>query len=112
MPRSRHTSLVVIASISCTIGLLGCVWLWKRHRKNYIWLVNKIFLPTVLHSVAGLVSTLINIYTAQEGECRSLFFTGSYLAFAHSRTWREDCESIKEVDGLALSNYLALLTVV
>lgn len=43
------------------------VWLWWRWRKNYVWLVNRIFLPGSLNSLAGLISTLVNVYTQQDG---------------------------------------------
>lgn len=35
---------------------------------NYVWLMNKIFLPGLLNSFAGLISTLANIYGVQHGE--------------------------------------------
>ena len=43
------------------------VWLWIRWRENYVWLLNRIFLPGCLNSFAGLISTLINVYTQQGG---------------------------------------------
>jgi len=66
-PKPRNIPLLAIATISCTSGLVGCFYLWKRHRKNYIWVINKIFLPTLLHSFAGLLSTIVNIYGIQDG---------------------------------------------
>ncbi len=41
--------------------------LWFVHRENYVWLLNKIFLPGCLNSIAGLIGTLINVYGQQEG---------------------------------------------
>ena len=43
------------------------IWLWYRWRRNYVWLVNRIFLPGSLNSFAGLISTLVNVYTQQDG---------------------------------------------
>jgi hypothetical protein len=64
------------------------IWLWWRWRKNYLWGLNKIFLsvtdsphlriftdidipdysPGLMNSLAGLISTLANIYGVQHGE--------------------------------------------
>jgi hypothetical protein len=41
------------------------LWLWWTWRKNYVWLLNRIFLPGCLNSFAGLISTLVNVYTQQ-----------------------------------------------
>ncbi|EHY58958.1 hypothetical protein HRR83_001777 [Exophiala dermatitidis] len=62
-----HIGLLWLAGAFCAIGALGCFWLWFRWRKNYIWLINRIFLPVTLNSVAGLITTLVNVYTAQKG---------------------------------------------
>ncbi len=43
------------------------IWLWWRWRDNFVWLLNKIFLPGCLNSLAGLISTLINVYSQQGG---------------------------------------------
>jgi len=63
----KNTPLLVIAGVCCGIGAGGCIWLWWRHRSNYVWLLNKIFLPGCLNSLAGLISALINVYTQQNG---------------------------------------------
>lgn len=63
----KHVPLLVIAALACGIGASGMVWLWWRWRKNYVWLVNRIFLPGSLNSLAGLISTLVNVYTQQDG---------------------------------------------
>ena len=44
------------------------LWLWRLHRQNYVWLLNKIFLPGCLNSVAGLMNTLVNVYSQQGGD--------------------------------------------
>jgi len=35
---------------------------------NYVWLVNRIFLPGFLNSLVGIISTLANVYNVQHGE--------------------------------------------
>jgi hypothetical protein len=63
----KHTQLLVIAAVCSTIGAAGMIWLWWRWHANYVWLLNRIFLPGCLNSLAGLVSTLINVYGQQGG---------------------------------------------
>lgn len=63
----RNVPLLYVAAFACGIGVLGCLWLWWEHRKNYVWVINRIFLPALLNSIAGLVSTLVNVYSAQDG---------------------------------------------
>lgn len=43
------------------------IWLWIRYRTNYVWVINHIFLPGCLNSLAGLVSTMVNVYSQQGG---------------------------------------------
>ncbi|KAJ7319065.1 hypothetical protein DFH08DRAFT_970962 [Mycena albidolilacea] len=84
----QHVPLFVIAFVCSGIGVLGMLWLWWRWNQNYIWLNNRIFLcvsrfvkgrhriethnharsPGALNSVAGIISTLVNVYSAQHGE--------------------------------------------
>lgn len=63
----KNIPLLVIAGACCGIGAAGMVWLWWKWRDNYVWLLNRIFLPGCLNSLAGLISTLINVYTQQDG---------------------------------------------
>jgi hypothetical protein len=63
----KHVQLLVIAGVCCGIGAGGMIWLWWRWRDNFVWLLNKIFLPGCLNSLAGLISTLINVYSQQGG---------------------------------------------
>ncbi|KAJ6551388.1 hypothetical protein B0H19DRAFT_1157441 [Mycena capillaripes] len=64
----QHLPLFVIAFVCSGIGVLGMLWLWWRWNQNYIWLNNRIFLPGALNSLAGIISTLVNVYSAQHGE--------------------------------------------
>ena len=63
----RNIPLLYIAAFACGIGVFGCLWLWWAHRRNYVWVINRIFLPALMNSIAGLISTLVNIYSAQDG---------------------------------------------
>jgi cytochrome bd-type quinol oxidase subunit 2 len=63
----RNVPLLYIAAFACGLGVVGCLWLWWKHRKNYVWVINRIFLPALLNSIAGLISTIVNIYSAQDG---------------------------------------------
>jgi len=36
-------------------------YLWYRWQANYIWVVNRIFMPGLLNSLAGIISTLSNV---------------------------------------------------
>ncbi|KAF9044381.1 hypothetical protein BJ165DRAFT_1347319 [Panaeolus papilionaceus] len=60
--------LFVVASACAGMGIIGMLWLTWRWHKNYIWVLNKIFIPGLLNSLAGLLSTLANIYGTQKGE--------------------------------------------
>jgi hypothetical protein len=64
----RNVPLLYVAAFACGIGVLGCVWLWWTHRNNYVWVINRIFLPSMMNSIAGLISTLVNVYSAQSGK--------------------------------------------
>ncbi|KAN0108565.1 hypothetical protein V8E51_008307 [Hyaloscypha variabilis] len=63
----KHVQLLVIAGVCCGIGAGGMIWLWWRWRTNFVWLLNKIFMPGCLNSLAGLISTLTNVYSQQGG---------------------------------------------
>ncbi|KAE8332982.1 hypothetical protein BDV39DRAFT_166113 [Aspergillus sergii] len=59
-----------LIGISCSllvIGALTMTYLFFRWKQNYFWLINRLFIPTSLNAVAGLLTTLINIYTAKNG---------------------------------------------
>ncbi|KAI6130980.1 hypothetical protein EV401DRAFT_1921695 [Pisolithus croceorrhizus] len=59
----NNVPLLVVAWVCTGVGAGGMVWLWWRWRKNYVWIVNKIFVPGLLNSLAGLISTLTNIFS-------------------------------------------------
>lgn len=63
----NHVPLLVIAWICTGVGGCGMIWLWWRWHDNYIWIVNRIFVPGLLNSFAGVISTLTNVYGSQGG---------------------------------------------
>lgn len=83
----KHIPLLYVAAFCSGIGALGMIWMWWRWRENFVWLLNRIFLPGCLNSFAGLISTLINVYSQQDGvwsvtafvtvSLPSIFFTSS-----------------------------------
>ncbi|KAL0957983.1 hypothetical protein HGRIS_000160 [Hohenbuehelia grisea] len=64
----QHMSIFVIAWVCCGIGAFGMLFMWIRWRSNYIWIVNRIFLPGLLNSTTGVLSTLVNVYGSQDGK--------------------------------------------
>ncbi|KAM7212659.1 hypothetical protein V8F06_011947 [Rhypophila decipiens] len=66
-----ETSVTVIGFICMGIGTTGAIWLGWRWRKNYVWLLNKLYMPLMLNGLAGVISTLTNVYSQQKGEWRT-----------------------------------------
>ncbi|KAL7783440.1 hypothetical protein V8C37DRAFT_413718 [Trichoderma ceciliae] len=58
---------IFIGSFFCCLSSAGLLYLWWINRSNYIWVSRQIFLPIITHSIMGLGSTLLNIYTVQQG---------------------------------------------
>lgn len=44
MESAANVGLLWLSGAFCVIGGTGCLFLWARWRKNYVWLVNKVFL--------------------------------------------------------------------
>ncbi|KAG6336218.1 hypothetical protein ID866_2869 [Astraeus odoratus] len=63
----NNVALLVIAWLCTGIGGFGMIWLWWRWQNNYVWIVNRIFVPGCLNSLAGVISTLTNVYGTQSG---------------------------------------------
>lgn len=62
---NRSIPSVALLAASCTIfglGLLGMLWLALRWRRNYIWLMNRVYLPLMLNSLAGLIASLVIVH--------------------------------------------------
>lgn len=64
----KNVPLLVIAAVCCGIGVAGMMWLAWRWRQNYVWLLNRLFLPGLMNGLAGLISTLVTVYTQQHGD--------------------------------------------
>jgi hypothetical protein len=64
----KNVPLLVVAALCCGVGVAGILWLAACHRRNYVWLLNRLFLPSVMNGLAGLISTLITVYTTQGGD--------------------------------------------
>lgn len=65
--RVKNVPLLVIAVICSGVGAAGMLWLWVRWRQNYVWLLNRLYLPGVMNSLAGLISTLTGVYAQNHG---------------------------------------------
>lgn len=44
------------------LGILGMLWLAVFWRRNYIWLMNRIYLPLILNSLAGFIGTMVIVH--------------------------------------------------
>lgn len=64
----QNTPLLIIASVACGLAIVGLLWLVFRWRRNYIWLLNRIYLPCATNSLAGLISSLVTVYTTKDGD--------------------------------------------
>lgn len=63
-----NTAALVIGFVCIIAGAFGCAWLALRWRRNYVWLLNKLYLPLILNALAGLLATITSVYTQQAGE--------------------------------------------
>jgi len=66
-----ETSVTAIGFVCMGIGTTGAMWLGWRWRKNYVWLLNKLYMPLMLNGLAGVISTITNVYSQQKGEWRT-----------------------------------------
>jgi uncharacterized membrane protein len=65
-----NTAAMVVGFVCIVTGLFGSAWLALRWRRNYVWLLNKLYLPLILNALAGLLATVTSVYTQQAGEWR------------------------------------------
>ncbi|KAJ5531430.1 hypothetical protein N7527_004823 [Penicillium freii] len=63
----QNPPLLVIACLFLVGGAAALIVLFRTLESNYSWLVNKIFMPAALNAAAGLLATLVNVYTSQSG---------------------------------------------
>ncbi|ORY05165.1 hypothetical protein BCR34DRAFT_544032 [Clohesyomyces aquaticus] len=64
----KNVSLLYVAAFCCGVGVAGSTWLWWKHRKNYVWVIQRLLVPCLMNSIAGLLSTLVNVYSARDGQ--------------------------------------------
>ncbi|KAJ5037154.1 hypothetical protein J3E74DRAFT_470264 [Bipolaris maydis] len=64
----RNIPLLYVAAFACGMALWAVCGCGVQHRKNYVWVIHRIFLPALLNSIAGLISTIVNVYSAQDGQ--------------------------------------------
>lgn len=63
----KNIPLLVIGALICAASLLGMTFLAFLHMKNYVWLLNKLLVPGMANCLAGLISTLVGVYSQQNG---------------------------------------------
>ncbi|OAA34841.1 hypothetical protein NOR_08227 [Metarhizium rileyi] len=63
----KNIPLLVMAAIACATSVVGMAVLASRHLDNYVWLLNKLITPGVANCLAGLISTLVGVYSQQHG---------------------------------------------
>ncbi|KAG6000708.1 hypothetical protein E4U21_005097 [Claviceps maximensis] len=63
----KNIPLLVTAAVACGISVAGMVVLALRHSDNYVWMLNKLIMPGVANCLAGLISTLVGVYSQQHG---------------------------------------------
>lgn len=63
----KNVHLLVIAAVACGISVVGMVVLALRHLDNYVWMLNKLIMPGIANCLAGLISTLVGVYSQQHG---------------------------------------------
>lgn len=71
-----NTAAMAVGFAFIAVGALGSAWLALRWRRNYVWLLNKVYLPLLLNAVAGMIATVTSVYTQQVGE----WSTQAYIA--------------------------------
>ncbi|KAL4888209.1 hypothetical protein BDV59DRAFT_211419 [Aspergillus ambiguus] len=64
----QNPPLVGIAVGLLVLGSLLLGWAFWENRSNYIWLIDRVFMPTFLNGVAGLMTCIVNVYTARDGD--------------------------------------------
>ncbi|KAE8330304.1 hypothetical protein BDV39DRAFT_202109 [Aspergillus sergii] len=63
----QNPPLVAMAWLFLGTGAGLMLFLFLRWRHNYIWLINRLFIPTSLNTLAGLLTAVINVFTAKDG---------------------------------------------
>ncbi|KIM93129.1 hypothetical protein OIDMADRAFT_138373 [Oidiodendron maius Zn] len=103
----QNIPFLAIAASCFVCGVAGLLWIWWENRRNYIWLTDRVFLPTLLNSFIGLITTLVNVYTTQGGHWSvtaiitaaitasiTLFTVVPYMLYTMwvEQAWKAHCE--------------------
>ncbi|KAJ5775839.1 uncharacterized protein N7511_000850 [Penicillium nucicola] len=64
---NQNPPLLVVSCLFLASGAAALTVLFRKLQNNYVWLINKIFIPAALNAAAGLLTTLVNIYTSRSG---------------------------------------------
>ncbi|KAI8933937.1 hypothetical protein NX059_009630 [Plenodomus lindquistii] len=59
--------------------MAGIVWLWRMRQREYLWLMDGLFLPGCLNAITGLVGAVVNVHTARGGHWSGPAVTTSVL---------------------------------
>jgi len=60
----HNLPLLIIGYGCCGLGAFGMLLFWWRWAHNYVWLLNKIFIPGMLNGLSGVISTISSLYGA------------------------------------------------
>ncbi|OQD78090.1 hypothetical protein PENANT_c090G11601 [Penicillium antarcticum] len=63
----QNPPLLLVACLFLVGGAAALTVLFRKLQSNYLWLINKIFMPAAFNAAAGLLTTLVNIYTSRSG---------------------------------------------
>ncbi|KAL2190801.1 hypothetical protein L209DRAFT_661066, partial [Thermothelomyces heterothallicus CBS 203.75] len=63
-----NTAALVIGSVCILTGAFGSAWLGLRWRRNHVFLLNRLYMPLALNTLAGMLATITGVYTQQAGE--------------------------------------------
>ncbi|KAJ6102303.1 hypothetical protein N7486_004730 [Penicillium sp. IBT 16267x] len=89
----QNPPLLALVALFFVTGISIMGWLYREFQANYIWLINHIFMPTLLNALAGLVTTLVSLYTG------------------HHRDWSIMALLTVIVSGLSIASSLGLFIV-
>lgn len=63
-----NTATMVVGFVLIVAGTFGTAWLALRWRKNYVWLLNRLYMPLIMNSSVGFIATAVGVYAMQSGE--------------------------------------------
>ncbi|KAF3768350.1 hypothetical protein M406DRAFT_251017 [Cryphonectria parasitica EP155] len=63
----QNIPLLPLASVCYLSGISIIIFSWYCFQSKYIWIIRYLLMPTMLNCLSGLLTILINVYTAQNG---------------------------------------------